>query len=401
VRDASIPRWRRSLPWTLASIAVTAVAASVLVESSNQARGFAAAMPAGAFVVPFALAGAFTVVGGLIVRRDPRHGLGWMLAWFGVALSVGVLVDEYAYHVPALPGRAWVALWSNAGFLLFVVPLVSLTPLLFPDGRLPSSRWRLPVGAAAAGLAVVFAARLLDPRPNDLGLLSPLGLPAAEPWIGPLTVGGLVPIVVVAVAGLVDTVVRYRRARGVERQQMKWFAAGATITVCGGAALGILYGVYGVVEVAILVFATSALALPVAIGVAILRYRLYDIDRVISRTVAYALVTAILVGVYAAGVLGFGGIVRVTSEGARSDLVVAASTLAVAAAFQPLRRRVQVLVDRRFNRARYDARRTVEAFASRLRDEVDLDLIAAAVEEVTRDAIQPTHVTIWFAEARR
>jgi hypothetical protein len=394
------PRWRRSLPWTLAVVAVAVVAASLGVEASNEARGFAAGMPAGALVVPFALAVGFTVVGGSIVRRDPRHGLGWMLAWFGIALSVGVFVDEYAYHVPALPGREWVALWSNAGFLLFVVPLVSLTPLLFPDGRLPSPRWRLPVGAAGAGLAVVFAVRVLDPRPHDLGLVSPVGVPAVEPWVAPLTVAGLVPIVALTVAGLVNTVVRHRRAAGVERQQMKWFAAGAAITVSGGAALGVLYGLFGAVELAILVFATSALALPIAIGVAILRYRLYDIDRVVSRTVSYALVTVILVGVYTAGVLGFGVVVRAASGGAGGDLVVAASTLGVAAAFQPLRRRVQLLVDRRFNRARYDARRTVEEFAHRLRDEVDLDLIAAGVRETARGTMQPTQVSLWFPEGR-
>jgi hypothetical protein len=399
--ETSIPRWRRSLPWTLAAIALALIAASGVVERSNEASGFAADMPAGAFsLVPFALAVGFTVVGGLIVRRDPGHGLGWMLAWFGVASPVGILVDEYAYHVPALPGRAWFALWSQAGFLLSVVPLVALTPLLFPDGRLPSHRWRLPVGAAGAGLALVFATRVLDPRPNDLGLLSPIGVPAIEPWVTRLTVGGLAPIVVLAVAGLVNTVVRYRQAVGIERQQMNWFAAGAAITVCGGAALGILYGVFGIVGLAILVFALSAITLPVAIGVAILRYRLYDIDHVVSRTVSYALVTTILVGVYTAGVLGLGGLMRTVTGGGGGDLVVAVSTLGVAAAFQPLRRRVQRIVDRRFNRARYDARRTVDEFASRLREDIDLDLLAASVSEVARATIQPTQVSIWFPEGR-
>jgi hypothetical protein len=392
-----LPRDRRWLPWVLAGSATVVVTVATLIGLSDAGEGFASGLHPAMAVVPFVLAISYAFLGGLILRERPGHGLGRLMAWFGIGFAVGAMFDNYVFHEPALPAREWVQLGSGVGYFFFVVPLVVLTPLLFPTGRLPSPRWRVPLAVATVGLTVVVLGNLIDPMLHqDVGGENPLAVPALEPWIDTVTGLGMVPVALLAVAGLVDVIRRARRSAGVERLQMRWFAVGATAVFVGVAGLAISYELVGI-ELALTFFALGAPILPVCLAIAILRYRLYEIDRVISRSVAYVLVTLTLVGLYVLGVVGLGAVARGLTGGGGGDLVVAASTLLVAAAFGPVRRRVQSVVDRRFNRARYDAQRTLEVFAQRLRDEVDLEVLTKEMVEVIGGAVQPRLVGLWFS----
>jgi hypothetical protein len=388
---------RRWLPWLFAGVALVVVASSELVSLTDQGDGFAAGMHPAVAVMPFLLAGSFAFIGGLILRERPGHGLGRLLAWFGFMFALGVLTDNYTHHTPPLPAQEWVLLASGVGYFFSVVPLVTLTPLFFPSGRLTSPRWRLPLAVAGFGLAVTIAGNLVNPTLHERErdpVTNPLGIEVLEPFIGTITGLGMLPVLALAVAGLVDLVRRYRRSTGVLRLQMRWFAIGSTAVFVAVVGLALAYEFVGI-ELALTVFALGAPVLPICLGVAVLRYRLYDIDRVVSRTVSYGLVTLVLVGVYAGSVVGLGAVVRSASGDGGGDLVVAVSTLLVAAAFGPVRRRVQMLVDRRFNRARYDAAQTVERFAHRLRDEVDIEALRADLVAVVNEAMQPDGVGVW------
>jgi hypothetical protein len=343
-------------------------------------------------------------VGALIVLRRPGNVIGWLLAVAGAAGGVNTWLDHYVHYAHSGPGgpstmavwMAWLGTWSWAPLIL---PIFFFLPLLFPDGRLPSPRWRPAVWIVLVIASVQVGAEALRPGPmrwGQEGLLvdNPLGVEALGPYADAILSSSALaaaPFLVLAV--IVAPVIRWRRSRGVERQQMKWFLAAVVLLAASEriSYLDLLPATAGVV-----VFSLGIVGLPVAIGIAVLRYRLYEIDRIVSRTVSYALLTAVLVGVYAAGVVGLGGLVRSVTGGGGGDLVVAASTLAVAALFGPARRRIQGAVDRRFNRSRYDAQRTVESFAQRLRDEVDLDTLSGQLREVASAAIQPRSVSVWL-----
>jgi hypothetical protein len=388
-------RVRRLLPWLMAAIAA-AILLTLLLIPQQPGEGFATDLGPVLGMLPLMIAVSYAFVAGLILRRHPRHAVGWLLAWFAAAFSVGVVFDEYAY-TPGLPAREWVAVFSGIGWIMGILPLVCLTPLLFPAGRVVSPGWRWFGGATVVGVVVVLVANVVDPALHaDLGLANPLGIDAMRPWIDLLAGSGVALVVVGALGGFASIVRRYRGSGGVERAQITWFGYGASVTFVSAVALSVLYEA-GRLEVGLIVFAVGSLALPTSIGVAILRYRLYDIDRIVSRTVSYAVVTLVLGGIYVAGVLGAGRFV-LRLAGGGSELVVAASTLAVAAAFRPVRTRVQTAVDRRFNRSRYDATRLVETFAHRLRDEVDVDRLAADIRAVAVRAVQPAHATIWLGD---
>jgi hypothetical protein len=297
----------------------------------------------------------------------------------------------------ALPGAifaAWYLGW--AGFPLFTLTF-TFTLLLFPTSRPLSPRWRPIAWLTAIELTVASVLAALQPNltvgkerviANPIGIR---GLPHPEHGVVGAVLTGL--FVVVSVAACASLVLRFRRARGEERQQLKWFAYAATLMVISSIVGGTLYPAGGDVGAAI----TIAL-LPVAAGIAILRYRLYDIDRLISRTLVYGLLTAILGLTYVGGVLVlgqvFGGV-----GGDPPSWAVAGATLAVAALFQPARRRIQAVVDRRFNRRKYDAARTVEAFSLRLRDQVDLDALSTELLAVVDQTIQPTRASLWLRPA--
>jgi hypothetical protein len=270
---------------------------------------------------------------------------------------------------------------------------LALLLMVFPTGRLPSRRWR-PV-AWAAGAVFVLAALsspLLPGSPADGLRPNPIAIPALEGVLRLAYATANAVLFGVILAALVSLVVRFRRATGVERQQLKWFAYGTALLlllpVAGavGARLGDTAGE--------LLVAAIVSALPVAIGIAVLRYRLYDIDRLVNRTVVYGLLTMLLAGVYAGLVFALSQLLNPADQ--QSALAVAASTLVVAALFQPARRRIQGLVDRRFNRRRYDAARTVAAFSTRLRDQIELDTLSTELLAVVDQTVQPVQLSLWL-----
>jgi len=339
--------------------------------------------------VPVSLS--FALVGALIAVRT-RNNLGWLFLAAAVVSAASVAANAYAARtgVFGLPGAAWVG-WVFTLLLSLEQPLFFLIPLLYPDGHPPSPRWRPVVWAAfIGGAAELIASALSDVNfgsnfaalRDPVTVVAPLGaLYNAATSIGPL----------VFLAGAASLVVRFRRAGQVQRLQIKWFmfaAAFAAVVVFVVAATSN--------DLALPVFEFVVPLIPAAVGVAILRYRLYDIDRLISRTLAYAIVTGLLVGLYA-------GVVLLASEvlDIHGAVPVAAATLAAAALFTPVRRRVQRAVDRRFNRVRYDAEATVAAFAGRLRDAVDLDAVRADLLTVVNQAVEPAHASLWVARAPR
>ncbi|HEY6706124.1 MAG TPA: hypothetical protein VJB61_00835 [Actinomycetota bacterium] len=339
-------------------------------------------------------------VGAVLASRLPRHPVGWLLLALGLWVTGSGVADGYARYglvarPGALPAAHWVAIYSPATTVIGLA-LVGFVLLLTPTGSLPSPRWRWWAWVAAAAPVVFVVALTVGP-----GLVIPPYQSAVEPVTIPALAGPVVVAIIGAffltVAGLVvgagSLVARFRHARGMERQQLRWLALAAALTGVGAAVVGIGMAMGGT---AVPLFAAGLclMFLPLATGAAILRYRLYDLDRIISRTLAYGLLTVLLGGSYAVVALGLGELI-----GRDSSLVVAAATLAVAASFQPLRRRVQGAVDRRFNRRRYDAAETIAEFGDRLRQQVDLDTLTAELLAVAGQTMQPTSVSLWFRPA--
>jgi hypothetical protein len=333
------------------------------------------------------------VVGALIASRHPENPIGWLFCGLGLWIAVAELAEAYGYRaaehgLPAGLAGEWLIAWS---WIVEIVAWVILI-LLFPDGRLPGRRWRLAIWTALAGAALVFVGQAFsaDGRDfssgrNPLGVDSPL-VEAAWPL-------GTLLLVVALAAAVVVLVRRFHRARGVEREQLKWFAYAGVIL----AVVVCLAGVFWYESIVVQgMFAVAVNAMVLAVGVAILRHRLYDVDVVINRTVVYVALTATLAAAYVGSVLL---LQLVLSPG--SDLAIAASTLAVAALFRPARARIQSAVDRRFYRRKYDAQRTLEAFSARLRDQVELQALNAELDAVVQETLQPAHVSLWLRETAR
>jgi hypothetical protein len=343
---------------------------------------------------------AFMVVGALVVARRPANSIGWLFSAIGLLALGGTLASEYSHYayvtqpgaLPFAVAAAWYGSW--AAYPIFGLAF-TFTLLLFPTGRLLSPRWRPIAWLAAIGITANSVLAALQPTlaleyvartiPNPVGIS---GLPGLEQGAVGIVLSGL--FLVVSLAACASLVLRFRRARGVERQQLKWFAYAAALMVASNA-FGTLFLPFSGDPVAALTIAL----LPMAAGIAILRHRLYDIDRLINRTLVYGLLTAILGLGYAGAVLLlgqlFGGVTKESPSWA-----VAGATLAVAALFQPARRRIQAIVDRRFNRRKYDAAKTVEAFSARLRDEIDLDALSAELLAVAHQTMQPTTAALWL-----
>ena len=339
----------------------------------------------------------FATVGLVLTLRRPTNPIGWLYAAAGLASSLTTplapWVDQLLADHRPLPLAA--QLNAVVGDLNWVTPIalgVTLPALLLPDGHLRSPRWRLVVVTGVTGIILILAAGSLAPgRLQDLPIDNPFGLGGVAATVAwGVVYTGVALHWASLVAALVCVVLRYRASRGTERQQMRWVGAGAA-----GGVIGLLLAVPGALgwlpDVTTYVLFAALLCPPVGVAVAVLRYRLWDLDRLVSRTVTYTLVTALLVVPYA---LILPAATRLL-EGSGS-LAVAAATLAAAAAFQPLRRRVQDLVDRRFNRQRYDAARTVEQFAARLRDQIDLDALSAELLAVIDQTMQPTQAWLWL-----
>jgi MFS family permease len=347
--------------------------------------------------IPAALATvAAATIGVLLVSRLPRHPVGWLLVGMALGLDVDGLANSYAtYGLVArpgsLPGASYLAGFSGFSFVIWLVP-AGFALLLTPTGSLPSPRWRWFAWVAAVAPVAVLLAETTsedpmapDYRGNPLEISGPLSR-----VILALGIAGLVVVLASVFVSAWSMVLRYRRARGLERHQLQWLALAAAL---GAAAFltAIVAAFYGRDPIVSVSLGTCVALVPLATGAAIARYRLYDIDRIVSRTLAYALLTVLLGLGYALVVLGLG---RLLPQ--RSNLSVAIATLAVAALFQPVRRRIQRAVDRRFNRRRYDAAETIAAFSTRLRAQIDLDTLAGELLAVVDATMQPTRTSLWL-----
>ena len=358
--------------------------------------------------LPVWVSAGFGVVGFVVAWRKPDNLLGW--AVLAMAACSALSQDASFYNLANYRLRhgglpfGWVALLAQP-FWAPTLVLLGLSFLLFPDGRPPSPRWRWVLWAfVSVGVAWIASAftltvgAMLDHhlQVDSGGNLTVLDNgPGNAAWWNAITTVASVVLVVCWVASLAGQVLSYRRSSGERRQQLKWLLAGLAV---GGACLGVAFSfspasTSGLIRVVAVIAPAGLLAVPLSMGVAILKYRLFDIDRVISRTLAYAIVTGLLAGVYA-------GIVLLATEvfRFRAPEAVAASTLAAAALFNPLRRRVQRMVDRRFNRARYDADQTIAAFATRLKDAVDMPTAQDEFLAAVNRSLEPAHVSLWVSE---
>jgi hypothetical protein len=396
------------LAWSLWALTVVLMALTVVFtalyplsrDAASNAVNFAVAI---LFVVTF------QTVGALIASRRPENPIGWVFCGMGLALVAAVFFGNYAqYSLVVEPGAlpnaetaAWVGNW---------IWLVALSPLgffllLFPDGRPPSPRWRIVAWAQAAALVCWFVSQALAPGP-----LLNAGYESVDNPYGIEAMGGILKVVgavsgllllVTVLASAFSIVVRFRRSRGDERRQIKWVAyAGAMVAlviILQFAVETALSETAVLVEVLNLSLVVSLTVVPIAAGVAILRHRLYEIDTIINRTLVYGLLTTSLVLVYV-------GIVVLLREiffgftGRSSQLVVVASTLAVAALFGPLLRRIQGAIDRHFYRGKYDAAKTLEAFSAKLRDETDLDRLGDELVSVVKETMRPAHASLWLRD---
>jgi hypothetical protein len=342
----------------------------------------------------------FATVGRLVAARQPRNPVGWLFGVAGLIFAAMGLAGEYAdYAVLTRPGLplgpevAWAANWiwpSSLG-------LVACVFLLFPDGELLSGRWRALLWVIGVSVELTFIGFGIAPGPMDEfpAADNPFGVDGAG-RAGPLVAAaGMLGLGAAMLGAGVSLVLRFRRSRGRQRQQLKWIAYAAGLAGSSQLA-GIVWFAWSgrapAIVAALVIIGLTAI--PVAAGVAILRHRLYDIDRLINRTLVYGLLTLLLAATYAAGVFVLGGLLN--PAGGDSAFAVAASTLTVAALFQPLRRRVQSGVDRRFNRRRYDAARTVEAFSARLRDQIGLETVAGDLVTAVEQVMEPTRVSLWI-----
>jgi hypothetical protein len=345
---------------------------------------------------------AYASLGWLLVRRMPSHPVGWILLGtplLAIAVFAGFAIGpELATSRgvdDALAGAfGWLATVAFVPFFLFAAMLL---PLLFPDGHLPGTRWRVPVEVVLGVATFVVLCFAFVPGQPDPGLAAnPFGIP----WL-PSELRGLASalagsvIVLGGIVGVASVVVRFRRGRGQERQQIKWMLAAVAVVLVLSVPgwLGLDYGLLSVVSSLVLAL------IPGAVTLAILRHRLYDIDRLISRTVAYAVVTVLLVGTFIVGYLALQAVLATTTQA--DTLAVAGSTLLAFAVAQPLWRRIQRAVDRHFDRTRLDAERTLRAFAERQRDEVDLEALAADVRETVDGSLRPATIGIWLRRGAR
>ena len=371
------------LAWVVCAFTLSALALALVVIL----LGWSTALPQGRtpwrdqVVSLVGIVGA-PILGGLIASRRPRNPYGWVWLVFGSGLALQLLAESYAAYALVVDPGSLPAPRTISRVLGLGGPLaLAFAPfllLLFPTGYLPSRRWRPLAWAAATAGAALLTLNLFFASPDKVG-----GTVTA------MTVVAASAIFAAIVISALSLVARYRRASGVERQQLKWFALAAVV-----AASSLAGQLLGEALWNLLIAATNT-ALYVAVGVAILRHRLYDIDLLINRALVYGSLTAMLALVYVGGVVGLQAAFR-TISGQESTLAIVASTLVIAALFGPLRRRVQGFVDRRFYRRKYDAAKTLETFGSRLREETDLEALSNDLVRVASRTVQPTHVSLWL-----
>jgi hypothetical protein len=402
---------RRTAPWLAWAVCALSLALTaltflliVLILSLNASIYFY-------WLEPTTIAIGYSVIGAIIASRLPNHPIGWICCAIGFTGAVEHFSGEYAvYALLARPealvgGKAM--LWIQNWFWILIFGLIVFLLLLFPNGRLPSNRWR-PLAWLSAGVTLMGAALAAispdvgldvlgssDNRHIYISLPNPLGIEGLPNLFRPVQtlVLALGPVAAASV------VVGRRKARGVERQQIKWLLYAGAIFFVGiflkNTIFSLLGGVPWGMWVGNLLVAVGGLGGPIAIGIAILRYRLYEIDTLINRTLVYGSLTAMLVALYFVGIVVLQR-AFVLLTGQQSTLAVVASTLLIAALFNPLRRRTQSFIDRRFYRRKYDAKKTLETFSAKLRDETDLEALNSELVGVVRETMQPAHVSVWL-----
>jgi hypothetical protein len=375
---------------------------------------------------------AFPTVGAVVASRRPENPIGWIFCGAGLLFGVQAFASGYAEyamlgHTGSLPGAEFMA-WISSWIGVPVVPLAgALLILLFPNGKLLSRNWRTVVWMAACGTVMLTLWAALGPGPlsfqpnfdNPLGrggAIGELGPTESSPMFdrpssarpadtdftaeGAVDISGRVGIFIILVSWLFAVaamIMRMDQARGAERQQLKWFVYTVSLLVVGFLAAFLGFGLH---SFAWFLGIAAFNFLPIAAGIAILKYRLYDIDLIINRTLVYGVLTAALALVYVGSIVLLQGLLRALT-GETSQLAVVASTLAIAALFVPLRRRVQAFIDRRFYRRKYDVAKTLQAFNTKLREDVDLDSVVDDLEEVVRETMQPAHVSVWLRPRER
>jgi hypothetical protein len=341
----------------------------------------------------------YAAVGGLIVSRYPSNPVGWLFCVVGIGYAGGDFVSTYAENASRPGATALAVIVSGTGPVTLVV--LALALMLFPTGRYLSPRWRR-AGIAVIGANLAWAVVLMvEPGPlsADRHVANPVGIDAAAGLLHALaSAGKVVPVVTVA-AALASVVVRFRTVRGLERQQLKWLVLSAAVSVFVIAVMLVVSQFVNLDSgsgqvVAGVIFGLINSSPPIAAAIAILRYRLYDVDVAINRALVYGGLTATLGATY------LGLVVLIGLAVGRSGFAVAASTLAVAALFGPARARIQAAVDRRFYRRRYDAARTLAGFGARLRDQIELDSLSEELRAVIRETVQPAHVSLWLRRPR-
>ena len=390
--------------WSVATLTTTLALSSIVLEIVGPGPAASSADPeasAGGVVlvaIQSVMASAFAILGAVVASRQPRNPVGWLLVLIGTFfMFIGVSNELYMQVVlnrDDTPRAITYILWGgNWAWLFAMVPAFTFLPLLFPTGHPLTPRWAAVGWCAAAGVTLSFVGSAFKAGPLD-------GAPAVDntlgidsPMIGIIELVGAILFIPAVLASLASLFLRFRRSSGVERQQIKWVASAALLLPIAATGLGLGADAgWPLVLIAMLIVA-------IAVTVAMLRYRLYDIDVVINRALVYGSLTAMLAAVYLGSVLLLQVAFETFTGG--SGLAVAASTLATAALFGPLRTRIQAVVDRRFFRRKYDAAQTLEQFGARLRNEVDLDSLTVELRRVVGKTMQPAHVSLWVSESGR
>jgi hypothetical protein len=385
------------LAWPLWTLVITIVGLGFLLWPVSEVA-----------LIPLVLSTAlpFATVGAFVASRRPENPIGWLFIAFGAAAALRFTGSQYATyalltHPGSLPAGDFIAsfavhLWHpGLGFLVFSF-------LLFPHGRLPSHRWRIVAWLSAISCVATLISGMLEYEflreytwPEDLKFVKPLFTgPVAEVAATVFWYSSMIILVMLLASGG-SLVLRLRRSVGEERQQLKWVVYSVALLAFLVPSTILLIIVLQALEGVRIFFAVLFPLIPISVGIAILKYRLYDIDLIINRTLVYGSLTAMLVGVYTGTIVVLQGLLRALT-GQESQLAIVASTLAVAALFNPLRGRIQSVIDRRFYRRKYDAAKTLEAFSAKLRDETDLDALSDDLVGVVRETMQPAHVSLWL-----
>jgi hypothetical protein len=392
------------LAWSLVALSVAlllgGIALALVTRSTVPDLPFGGETEDGSVVADLVTLLTFSVVGAIIASRHPRNTLGWLFCSVGVTIGLNSFVGDYAefwlasgFGMSSLgETAAWLSSWL---WILLVYFPTSLLLLLFPDGRLPSPRWRPVAWGVALGTAggVVGNALKAGPLVDFPQIANPYGVDGPFVWV--LGVAGSIVAAGSMVASAVSLIVRMRRAGSEQRQQIKWLAYGGAMVV-GTIFVGSLVILWSV-PVSIVIMSVALLGLPVFTGIAIVRYRLYDIDLLINRTLVYGSLTLMLALVYFGGVTATQALFQtLAGQQKLPQLAVVVSTLVIAALFNPLRHRIQSFIDRRFYRSKYDAAKTLDTFSARLREETDLTTLSEELVGVVRETMQPEHVSLWL-----